>query len=426
MDGILANIEKYLEKLHSIYLYPARYRWEIPYKIIEKLKNEGRKGLLFDPFAGSGTLAIEAYRNCYDSISWDINPMLKVLVEAKKLLISKNIIDFEKLRKKVFEALNYEGDFLPYDNLTEWYPKEILPYIRKLWAYYHQYIGYYDKSTNDIVFRDKNSPLFTIVSLDLTRKLSYTDDSIYKYYRSKYKRDKLEKILSTPERLNSYIKNLIDRKIKQFKNIYNNLPKAECNVSCETRILMDTVSNIKKAPSDILAVITSPPYLIAHEYIRSFKYDLIWLGVPLNIVKKISRLEIPYNDPPSISIVSPTYTRYKSLIKDEVRRRKIKTNLLEIYEKYFNSIIYVLDILAEKLTNNGYLVTFVGQATLAGIKIPIHKILVEHLESKGLRNSGNSICFIEDKIRNRRLFKRRKNRNPDGIKYEYLIVLKRP
>ena len=418
------NYEKYIEKLHSIYLYPARYKWRIPNIIIEILKREGKKGLLFDPFAGSGTLAIEAYRNCYDSVSWDINPMLQVLVEAKKLLISTHDIDFDRLKSMLFDALNYSGDFLPYNGLIKWYPKEALTYIRRLWAYHHRYVGYFDINSNGIIFREEISPLFTIIALELTRRLSYTDDSIYKYYRSRFKKDKLKNILSKQGGLENYIEKCIDRKVRQLESIYRYLPKVGCNVSCDVKILIDTISNIRKAPTDILAVVTSPPYLIAHEYIRSFRYDLVWLGIPLSIIRRISHYEIPYNKSPSVDIISPTYIRYRSVIREAMFKKNVKTNILNIYENYFNSIIYVFSNLADKLTKGGYLAIFVGEATLAGIRIPIHRILIEHLESQGLVRVEQNIR--KDKIRNRRLFLKRKNRNPNGIRYEYLIILKHP
>jgi DNA modification methylase len=65
---------------HGLYMYPAKFIPQVVRYVINKYTSPG--DWLFDPFAGYGTAAIESTitgRNC---VSWDLNPMLYLLVSA--------------------------------------------------------------------------------------------------------------------------------------------------------------------------------------------------------------------------------------------------------------------------------------------------------------------------------------------------------
>lgn len=76
---------------------------------------------------------------------------------------------------------------------------------------------------------------------------------------------------------------------------------------------------------------------------------------------------------PKIEIFSDTYHTYRALIEGK--------HLLELYDNYFFAILSVFEKLSKKVLD--YMFIFVGPAKIRGQKIPIHRIVVEHMEGKG-------------------------------------------
>jgi hypothetical protein len=77
-----------------------------------------------------------------------------------------------------------------------------------------------------------------------------------------------------------------------------------------------------------------------------------------------------------------------------------------------------------KAEANSIIGIFAGEATVRGNPIPIAKIIGEHLTRK-FQLEELVRDRLEDKIKRRRLFKGRKNLNPDGIKIEHLVFLQK-
>ena len=46
-------------------------------------------------------------------------------------------------------------------------------------------------------------------------------------------------------------------------------------------------------------IITSPPYLQAQEYMRTFKLEMMWIGIPQKKIKEYTSKEIPFRKAPS-------------------------------------------------------------------------------------------------------------------------------
>jgi hypothetical protein len=175
---------------------------------------------------------------------------------------------------------------------------------------------------------------------------------------------------------------------------------------------IDTLTTELQEEKDIL--ITSPPYLQSHEYIRQAKMDLFWLGFSEDEVKKLSKLEIPYRDVECYPIYSEVFSRYRSNLDGRYR---------EIFEKYFYSVLGALTRLQEKIST--YLFLFVGRASIRGRPVPIDHIFAEHFKSIGWIHEATLI----DTIVARRMFSY--NINPaTGIKdertrTENLVILRK-
>lgn len=72
---------------HAIHnVYPAKFIPQVPRFVIKKFNLKGK--IILDPFAGSGTTAVESLITGNSNISNDINPITRFLVEIKTLKLN--------------------------------------------------------------------------------------------------------------------------------------------------------------------------------------------------------------------------------------------------------------------------------------------------------------------------------------------------
>ena len=158
------------------------------------------------------------------------------------------------------------------------------------------------------------------------------------------------------------------------------------------------------------ALITSPPYLQAQEYIRTAKLDLYWLGYSAKQIKAISKLEIPYRKAERI-ITTDTL--------DKIRKQVSNKKLLNILNSYFDHTIASLENNMKLLKTGGKSCIFVGNPKIDGIEMETWKIFTEYFTEKEFKFE----IVFDDEIKTRQLFGNRNNKNPNGMKSEYLLVL---
>jgi hypothetical protein len=258
---------------------------------------------------------------------------------------------------------------------------------------------------------DERWSLYAVVALYASRRLSYTDDSVPKWFKSRYKVGKLALLLSVND-----VRELFWRyarlKAGRIARAQESLVKPNCEPNVEVKIV--DVVTASKYPDGVAGALTSPPYVQAQEYIRSFSGELKLLGVPDSTISRLRSLEIPYRPPLNLNVESPTYQELLEGLEPRYRR---------LLESYFTNTLQVLERTTENMMEKAILGVFAGEATVRGKPVPIIKVVREHLTRKlNLKEVEGGI--IEDRIRRRRLFKKRKNMNPNGIQVEHLTLLR--
>ncbi|MDP3659456.1 DNA methyltransferase, partial [Phenylobacterium sp.] len=85
---------------HDLHPYPAKFPPQIPAELIRRLSLPG--DLVFDPFGGSGTTAVEAVRQRRRACSLDANPLSALIGRVKSApLASEAAIELDALRVTV-------------------------------------------------------------------------------------------------------------------------------------------------------------------------------------------------------------------------------------------------------------------------------------------------------------------------------------
>ena len=379
----------------ALYRYPAKF---IPQVIAYVLERYARPGMsVFDPFAGYGTVGVVARLYGCDYELWDLNPMLEILHAVATL--EPRDVDVPGLVERMKRS---EEEFRPdWSRLGYWFHPDFLPFLYRVWGFYHALEDEYLKL------------LLTIPLLKATRYFSYDDMQRQKLSKSPKSIERVRSLLAADWK--SLFLQMVERELKGvLKRLEEYQALSPKNVSAIVKGGVDTLSMDLEHERDIL--ITSPPYMQSHEYIRQAKMDLFWLGFTEEEVRGLRRLEIPYRkDVRPVPVHSETY--------EEVREGIKEPRLREVFDRYFWAVLGALSRLQEKV--GSYMFLFVGRASMRGRPIPIDRVFAEHFTSLGWAHEATLV----DTIVARRMFSYRVN-PATGIRdprtpTENLVILRR-
>ena len=381
---------------HSIFYYPAKFIPQVVRYALESFTKEG--DWVVDPFAGSGTVGVEAYLCKRNAFLLDLNPLLHYMIPLK-VPTEKEQLREDNLSQMLDGLEKNDNHFAPaWSNVAYWYPSEMLETLSRYW-------GFIKNSE-----RDTYTAIIESALLKASKHFSYAEHRTPKLFRSKSKRKYVEELLQTDweEKLKKMIRSHSLETLRKmndfstFTNCHNNSVEFEGGVD----------SSYYFFQREFDALITSPPYLQAQEYMRTVKMELFWLGYNEEEIRKLSRLEIPYRKADRV-IQTPTL--------EKIRSELTRADLAKLLDSYFCHTINALENAMNQLKANGTACIFIGNPLIDGIKVEIWRILMEYFTNNGYL-FGN---LYEDRIKHRQLFGTRKNKNPDGMKSEFLLILRK-
>ena len=384
---------------HAIFTYPAKFIPQIVRYAINTYTTEG--DWIVDPFAGSGTVGVEAYLCKRNAVLLDLNLLLNHIMPLK-VYRSKERLHEANLHKLLEGMQEGKHRFIPtWSNVAYWYAPEMLEVLSQYWGFIH--------NTDSTVY----STVVKAALLKTSKRFSYTEDRTPKLARSKRKLQAIEALLKENwrEQLDEMVHSLSLKTLKSLndfvvytQHIFEDLGQVEFYGGVD--------SSHVAVPRVCDALITSPPYLQAQEYIRSTKMELFWLGHTEAEVRELSRLEIPYRKADRI-IQTETL--------DKVREMLTRADLQKRLDSYFCHTVNALENAMRQLRRNAAACIFVGNPRIDGITVEIWRILAEYFTERGFAFEK----VYEDRIKTRKLFGARKNKNPDGMKSEYLLILRK-
>jgi DNA modification methylase len=385
---------------HGMFYYPAKFIPHVPYYCVRQFCPEG--GWVLDPFAGSGTVGLEAVLAKRNAILIDINPLLDIYVDTK-INYRHTDIDNTSVLNALSQMFTWEEPYEPdWKNLDYWYLPEVLDVLKRYWGWIHN--------------QDAQGPNVFVIRPALmraSRRFSLADHKATKLCRAKYKINEMQEFVKQ-EKWRSHIENFITKTTLENASRLRSLAQSLANNPCQAIALAgvdSTTVDLHDCPQTD-TIITSPPYLQAQEYLRTFKLDLFWTGASEAKVRELMRLEIPYRKATE-PFATPTYTR----VYEQLNRSDLQAML----HSYFFHTTRALENAATTLKEGGFLCVFVGNPTVDGIEVETWRIIAEYFEPKGFVLHK----VFRDDIKSRRLFRKRKNKNPQGMKSEYLLVMRK-
>lgn len=239
---------------HGMFKYPCKFIPEIPRWGIKTYLSE-KRGVIFDPFSGSGTTLLEANVNGLDAYGTEIDDIAKLIIKVKTTVLGS--AQMELLDQCYSEIINTIGQndvelFTPaIANLEHWFSENTINELGRMKAYID--------NIEDEDVRD----FFKLCMASIIKKVSNADDTSPKPYVS----NKIIKIPPTVEKEFT----LVFRRYKQMMQELTYVKKMGNTVIIQGDALEFSV------PLGIDLAITSPPYINAFDYGRTMRLENLWL-----------------------------------------------------------------------------------------------------------------------------------------------------
>jgi tRNA G10 N-methylase Trm11 len=351
------------QKIKPIHPFAARMAPEIAFKALDGLATGS---IVLDPMAGSGTVLRTISELGYKGIGFDVDPLSVLMSTAWTTKIDETNF-LKKADKILCDALNIKASnvILPWiDEDTEtkkfiqfWFgPKQIAD-LRKLSYFINSNKGKYTPLfkiafSKLIITKSSGASLAADISHSRPHKVRTTNDfEVFDAFKNVCLR--ISKIISSEKLIG-------DIQVKKGDARKLNLVKDE----------------------SIDAIITSPPYLNALDYMRGHKMSLVWLGHQIGALSSIRGGSVGVEKAPDISsnimLAKDITERIRGL--NDLPQRKI--NMVYRYALDMNNI---LKESARVLKKKGNATFVIGNSSLQGVYIENTIIAEEAARQYGLK-----------------------------------------
>jgi hypothetical protein len=399
-------------KIYSLGFQPAKSLPEISRWFLNKYINESAQ--ILEPFAGSGTTIIESIK--YNTfIDWlDYNPLSQLICQVKTTLFDlleslkqgRNILQKSQQQKIASQTINFK-------NKDFWFQKEVQEALEIL-------------RENILESSLDLQPIFWLVfSLTVRKSSDMNEGMILAAKRSHIK--------EIPEKQRDdvfhYFKYYLDKTIESLAEWQPFLEKYISKIAqIKSQLAQNIISNKKYD-----AVITSPPYINAIDYIWACKFELHWLGMVKNDQDRLNLYsqEIGTERITKKQIKELKKTgnkRLDSLIEDIYLGKKYQASQGQNQLRATVTYQYFMDMKKHfiscfnHLKIGGYYCFSIGNiSTICGVEIPVASILTEIAEEIGFKEIFNFHLLLK----NRKLNIPRNVDWAKTIKHDSTIVLKR-
>jgi DNA methylase len=361
---------------HNFHPFPGKFIPQIPRRIMKELLPEG--GRVLDPFCGSGTTLVEASLVGNPSVGVDINPLFVMISRAKTTpLDTRELSHLKVWLDQLSErggSLYYGGlatDRLPPSveekpNLTDWFSATAI-----------KEIGLIKSEISRLQSARLKDFCGTALSSILVR-VSYQDSD------TRYAR--VEKKLN-PTQTTRLFRDKMKDMIERMAEFSRKSTGAGVEVVCHDARTLSRAPGLHAREFDL--VITSPPYVNAYDYHKYHRQRMNWMDIEPSIVRSS---EIGGHD---------RYTR---------RNADPST--------YFSDLKECFRETSKLIKHSGRCCVVIGDGIVGGKAVPTHELLVDVLESIGLRFDYGVTRKVDSASK---YF-----RNGARIETEYVIVARKP
>ncbi|QNB05771.1 restriction endonuclease [Herbaspirillum frisingense] len=334
---------------HDLHPYPAKFIPQLPGTFVSLLSSRGE--LIFDPFGGSGTTALESIRLGRRAVSVDANPMAALIGKVKTARV-----DPESAAKLhlLHGALKGLLDHLPTN------PSE----LAEKYGSYAPVIANCEKWFADSAFGELAHIKFRISRLDSEIASNIALLALSRTVLSASFQDSETRYKSVPRDVP--IGETTRRYVKEFesvmKSVAQNAPATRYGIS---RFITSDVRHLQS--SDLLdnsvdLIVTSPPYGNATDYHLYHRFRLLWLGF----------------DPIALGKIE---------IGSHLKHQREASG----FESYFSDMVQAVSGMSRVLKHGRYAVLVIGDSVYNGEKFDTARLLADKASELGFEAN----CVID-------------------------------
>ncbi|WP_169834461.1 DNA methyltransferase [Paenibacillus donghaensis] len=359
---VVGNSHRFFNK------YPAKYIPHIPRWAISKYLGPEDDGIL-DPFCGSGTTLVEGMLQGKNGYGIDVDPFARLLTKVKTRPFSSvelRTLDRTVLaiRNRIEQSVPITIELPPIPDITKWFREDIIDKLIKI-----KQLIIAETGGEGVIF-----DYLSIVLAGIIRKVSNAENGSPKpYISTRFPKDPQDPYLYFFK-----IQELYREALGQFSHeIFNQTNFGLQRVVPDIK-LVGTDARDFVLDKKIKLAVTSPPYINAFDYVRSLKFENLWLGLadPDDLLEirrqhvgteslgergRNDNLTEVFNIP---SLDSAIY----ELRESDSKRASIVTAFFEDMRKNLGRVYNALD-------DNGTYVIVIGDSLIRGVEIPTADIL---------------------------------------------------
>ncbi len=401
---------------HLLHVYPAKLLVNIPYFFLRCSSLLNTKGIVLDPFCGSGTVLLESIILGHNAVGADANPLARLISKVKSQAINKEDVGvaLAQIEKDVRSNAKVNYD-----------PQQVLD-----WDYW--FSTKHQEELKKIIFaisKTKNKKLrdfFTICVSSCIRRVSYSDPNIsvpVKLNAARYRKGgkKYKKVLARIKRTNEQdtlelFKSIVELNINRLSKLQDVQKLGALKKVCNDA---RNLTGVKENSVDL--IITSPPYAGAQKYVRSSSLSMGWLRLCPNgelrtlEKKNIGRehyLKSEYQKPIDVPVPSARWILNEIWRKNPLRAHIAANYLIEMRE--------ALSECYRVLKPNSHLILVVGNNLICGHNFRTQRFLADICHDLGFKSE----LVLRDTIKSRGLMTKR-NKTASMIACEWIFVLRK-
>lgn len=384
---------------HGMFKYPCKFIPEVPRWGINSYMNG--QGTVFDPFAGSGTTALEAVINGYDAKSTEIDDIAKLITKVKTTKFT--IEEYKQLDDIFFNIIDYLNQQYAnttrpeLDNLEHWFSEKAIIDLGRI------------KYKINLIENENIKDFFNVCFVSIIKRVSFADDASPKPYVS----TKVKKVPPAVE--------------KEFKNTYKRYKKMSEEVmtveNMGTSYILDGDALSFNTDNSVDLAITSPPYINAFDYGRTMRLENLWMGMLTE--KRLREKKKEYIGTEKIKVKDEQKNleilEYSNLLKEYFTLiGAVDEKRALIVKKFFEDMKANMLQVAEVLVPNGKYMLVIGNSNIRKVNVESWRVIEQLADVTGFETE----TFFNYEIKNPYI---RIPRQGIGgkINKDYIIVLRK-
>lgn len=399
--------------MHSFHRYYGKLIPAIPSCFIQEFTEEG--DIVFDPFSGSGTVAVESKRLNRNFAGVEINPLSVAIAKTKTYSLDVKVL--EEINSKLMEIIDNDKSKIkenekPYImNRDHWFKDFVQTDLIRIKKDIDKFFSE-NKEYNDEYKK------FYLLTLSAIIKNVSNADTRHVFPGFSKRMRALEEEGKIHIDVKASFKRAIKARAKAYKIYEENNNWVDIIEGDSTEV------NLDKYKNKIDLIVTNPPYISSVRYIETLKLEMYWMEVikSLEEYNKLAHNMLGNDKLKKEEYLEIELTNYEEI--NEVIKTMYNLDLksAKIIGEFFNKMEKVIIKMAELLKKNKFLVMKISDSKMKKNTIQTGKFLTLIAEKNGFKLKD---VFLDEINNNSRSLTTARNTYSDIITHDYIIIWER-